>query len=138
LQLREAIAGIDKVAVGLDSAALAQFTAAAGPDHSQLGHVLNNLATLHRRRGEDDQARRLLARAHALLLRTLGADHPVTVQVAGNRARVEATPSPVRLILMPHLLRADSRGRIPRLAFDVTFAEVDDAQGPLRISRQTG
>jgi tetratricopeptide (TPR) repeat protein len=75
-------------------AALAQFTAAAGPDHPQLGHILNNLATLHRRRGEDDQARRLLAQAHALLLRTLGADHPVTVQVAGNRARVEATPSP--------------------------------------------
>jgi hypothetical protein len=68
--------------------ALAQFTAAAGPDHSQLGHILNNLATLHRRRGEDDQAHRLLARAHALLLRTLGADHPVTVEVAGNRARV--------------------------------------------------
>jgi tetratricopeptide (TPR) repeat protein len=75
-------------------AALAQFTAAAGPDHPQRGHILNNLATLHRRRGEDDEARLLLTRAHKLLLRTLGPDHPVTVEVAGNRARVEATPSP--------------------------------------------
>ncbi len=75
-------------------AALAQFTAAAGPNHPQLGHILNNLATLHRRRGEDDEARRLLAHAHELLLQTLGPDHPVTMGVAGNRARVEATPSP--------------------------------------------
>jgi len=75
-------------------AALAQFTAAAGPDHPQLGQILNNLATLHRRRGEDTDARRLLARAHELLRRTLGPEHPITVEVAGNRARVEATPSP--------------------------------------------
>ncbi len=75
-------------------AAQAQFTTAAGSEHPQLGHILNNLATLHRRRGEDNEARRLLAHAHDLLVRTLGPDHPVTVEVAGNRARVEATPSP--------------------------------------------
>ena len=75
-------------------AALAQLEAELGPDHPALAHVLNNLATLHRRRGEDAEARSLLARAHALLLRTLGPDHPVTIEVASNRHRVDATPSP--------------------------------------------
>ncbi len=74
--------------------ALVQFEAAAGTEHPQVGHILNNLATLHRRRGHDDEARRLLHRAHNVLLQTLGAMHPVTIQVAGNMARVDATPSP--------------------------------------------
>ena len=74
--------------------ALEQLEAVAGPDHPNVGHVLNNLATLHRRRGEDAEARALLARAHDLLVGTLGADHPVTREVEGNRRRVEASPSP--------------------------------------------
>ena len=74
--------------------ALSRFTATAGRDHPQRAQILNNLATLHRRRGEDTDARRLLAEAHDLLLRTFGPDHPVTLEVAGNRARVDAAPSP--------------------------------------------
>ncbi|MEA2828224.1 MAG: hypothetical protein QOG43_2663 [Actinomycetota bacterium] len=75
-------------------AALAQLDDPAGADHPDLGHVLNNLATLHRRRGEDEEARVLLARAQDLLERTLGPDHPVTVEVAANRRRVDSGPSP--------------------------------------------
>ena len=36
----------------------------------------------------------LLARAQDILLRTLGPGHPVTLEVAGNKERVDATPSP--------------------------------------------
>ena len=75
-------------------AALTQFQTAAGPDHPQIAHILNNLATLHRRRGHDNQARQLLARAQDVLLRTLGSAHPLTRRVAGNKKRVDATPSP--------------------------------------------
>ena len=74
--------------------ALAQLEGQLGTDHPQLGHILNNLATLHRRRGEDTQARQLLSRAHDLLVRTLGPSHPVTIEVAANKRRVDATPSP--------------------------------------------
>jgi tetratricopeptide (TPR) repeat protein len=74
--------------------ALAALEETDGGDHPDLGHVLNNLATLHRRRGEDVEARALLARAHELMLARLGPDHPVTVEIAGNRRRIEATPSP--------------------------------------------
>jgi tetratricopeptide (TPR) repeat protein len=74
--------------------ALAQFQTSVRPEHPQLSHILNNLATLHRRRGEDKEARELLARAHELLLRTMGPDHPVTLEVAANKKRVDATPSP--------------------------------------------
>jgi tetratricopeptide (TPR) repeat protein len=75
-------------------AALAQLDVPATADHPDLGHVLNNLATLHRRRGEDEEARALLARAQDLLERTLGPDHPVTGEVAANRRRVDSGPSP--------------------------------------------
>jgi tetratricopeptide (TPR) repeat protein len=64
------------------------------PEHPAFGHVLNNRATLHRRLGEDAEARVLLERAHELLERTLGPHHPVTIEVEGNRRRVEASPSP--------------------------------------------
>ena len=74
--------------------ALAQLQEQVGADHPQLAHILNNLATLHRRRGHDTQARQLLAHAHDLLLRTLGPDHPTTIEVAANKRRVDATPSP--------------------------------------------
>lgn len=75
-------------------AALAQFTAAAGPSHPQRGHILNNLGTLHRFRGEDDRARALIDEAHAVFSASLGPSHPVTMAVASNRARVHASPSP--------------------------------------------
>ncbi|MDX6274342.1 MAG: hypothetical protein QOJ92_1552 [Frankiales bacterium] len=75
-------------------AAIAHLEKAKGPDHPDLGPVINNLATLHRRLGEDDEARALLARAHDLLVGTLGPEHPVTIEIAGNRRRVDASPSP--------------------------------------------
>lgn len=75
-------------------AAIEDMEAAHPDEHPALGHMLNNLATLHRRRGEDEEARALLRRAHELLVRALGEDHPVTREIAGNRARVDATPSP--------------------------------------------
>ncbi len=74
--------------------ALAQLQGQVEADHPQRGHILNNLATLHRRRGQDTPARQLLARAHDLLVRTLGPEHPVTIEVAANKRRVDATPSP--------------------------------------------
>jgi len=76
------------------SAALAQFESNGEGYHPQVAHILNNLATLHRRRGDDVNARELLDRAYDILLNTLGPDHPVSVEVAANKRRVEAAPSP--------------------------------------------
>ena len=80
-------------AAGYYDAAIALFEANE-PEHPAFGHVLNNRATLHRRLGEDTAARALLKRAHELLERTLGPEHPVTIEVEGNRRRVDASPSP--------------------------------------------
>ena len=58
--------------------ALAIREAALGPDHPDTATSLNNLAALHRARGEYDAAEPLFARALAIREAALGPDHPDT------------------------------------------------------------
>jgi ABC-type transporter Mla subunit MlaD len=55
-----------------------------GPDHSEIGVLLNNLAVMHRQAGQLDEALSHYVRALPLLQRTLGEQHPTVVTCAEN------------------------------------------------------
>jgi Protein of unknown function (DUF2914)/Tetratricopeptide repeat len=79
----------------LGEAARAQ-EAALGPHHLELANTLNNLAVVHERCGQLDDAEREYRRAHAIAARTLPADDPLVTTSAQNlREFCEANGRPV-------------------------------------------
>jgi hypothetical protein len=60
-----------------------------GEEHPDTATSLNDLATLHARRGDDTRATPLYKRALAIRERVLGPDHPSTVRVRDNLNKVQ-------------------------------------------------
>ena len=57
-----------------------------GPEHAEIGVLLNNLAVVHRQAGKLDAAGAFYRRALPLLTRSLGDQHPTVVVCNDNLA----------------------------------------------------
>jgi tetratricopeptide (TPR) repeat protein len=72
---------------------LAVFERALGPDDYEVAVTANNLAAIHQRRGEYDQAEQLYVRSITIKERVLGPDHPELATTLNNLATTLRTQS---------------------------------------------